>query len=114
MSTTGQLDVEWDKDKLAEDEKYDGYYLLCTNVIGTTHILHNKKPDFAYYRNDGFLTFVFLIFERVLEYTMDWKYSAASIQYSLSHLNGQQLPNFNVYLFAYYYQIIRDIKKSST
>ncbi|HPD69932.1 MAG TPA: IS1634 family transposase [Rectinema sp.] len=156
--------VEWDKDKLAEDEKYDGYYLICTNVIGTTHILHDKEPDFAYYRNDGFLVlnrtvsaqdiahiysglwrieetfkvtktgmlklrpvfhqredrikahfllcFVCLVLERVLEYTMDWKYSAASIQYSLSHLNGQQLPNSNVYLFSYYDQIIRDIEKT--
>lgn len=43
---------------IEEDEKYDGYYLICTNVIGTDEnnpVKEDKDPYFAYYRSeDGF------------------------------------------------------------
>lgn len=51
------------------------------------------------------LCFVCLVLERILAYSMDYKYS-------LSHLNGQHLPNSHVYLFSYYDHIIRNIEKT--
>lgn len=53
-------EVVFDEDALKEDEKYDGYYIIVTNVIG---LEDDKKPDsrfspdHAYYRDDGFLVF---------------------------------------------------------
>lgn len=51
--------VTFDKDALIEDEKYDGYYIICTNVIGVEDkkdIRKDKDINWAYYRDqDGFL-----------------------------------------------------------
>jgi transposase len=50
---------EFDAEKLKEDEKYDGYYLICTNVVGVedeSGIDPEKPGSHAYYRDsDGFL-----------------------------------------------------------
>ncbi len=52
--------VEFDEDALKEDEKYDGYYIIVTNVVGLAEgELPDPEhaPDHAYYRDDGFLVF---------------------------------------------------------
>jgi len=50
---------EFDASRLEEDEKYDGYYLICTNVVGVENesgINPDKPSGHAYYRDsDGFL-----------------------------------------------------------
>ena len=51
--------VTFDMDALIEEEKYDGYYIICTNVIGVENekdIRKDKDTSWAYYRDkDGFL-----------------------------------------------------------
>ncbi len=53
-------EVVLDEEAIKEDEKYDGYYIIVTNVVG---LEEGEKPnpnypsDHAYYRNDGFLVF---------------------------------------------------------
>jgi transposase len=51
--------VTFDMDALIEEEKYDGYYIICTNVIGVENekdIRKDKDTNWAYYREkDGFL-----------------------------------------------------------
>ncbi len=53
-------EVVLDEEAIKEDEKYDGYYIIVTNVVG---LEDGEKPnpdypaDHAYYRNDGFLVF---------------------------------------------------------
>ena len=50
---------EFDHEQLAEDEMYDGYYIICTNVVGVENENETRKDrpgNWAYYRDhDGFL-----------------------------------------------------------
>ena len=46
----------FDDKKLKEDEKLDGYYIICTNVVGAEKINEDYSPDKCWYK-DGFLTF---------------------------------------------------------
>lgn len=159
---------EFDAARLEEDEKYDGYYLICTNVVGVgdESLINPDKPSsHAYYRDsDGFLVlnhvvpaseiadiygglwkieetfkvtktgmlslrpvfhsrqdrirshflicFISLVLERLLELQLGWKYSAKSIQQSLSHFNAVQLANSNIYQVAYYDVLVDTILKT--
>lgn len=47
--------VELDEARILEDEKYDGYYIICTNVVGTDSARPGEKEADPYYRKDGFL-----------------------------------------------------------
>jgi transposase len=47
-------DMVFDEKALAEDEKYDGYYLVCTNLIGTKNG-DTKRKVTTKYTNDGYL-----------------------------------------------------------
>ncbi len=53
-------EVVLDEEAIKEDEKYDGYYIIVTNVVGLEEG-EEPNPDYpadhAYYRNDGFLVF---------------------------------------------------------
>lgn len=52
--------VEFDEDKLIEDETLDGYYIIGTNVVGLMEGQKKRKDkdsDYCYYSNDGFLVF---------------------------------------------------------
>ena len=157
---------EFDSDKLAEDEKYDGYYLICTNVVGVDSekkIKKDKSENYAEYRKDGFLVlnhvvsadeivsiygglwkieetfkvtktgmmnlrpifhsaddrirahflicFVALILERLLEKELHWKYSAKTIQESLSSFNAIKLANTNIFQISYYDKVVEEILK---
>ena len=51
---TGDFEVVLDDEKIENDEKLDGFYVICTNVIGTDKPNKDKDPFFAYY-DDGFL-----------------------------------------------------------
>ena len=159
---------EFDASRLEEDEKYDGYYLICTNVVGVgdgSEANPDKPSSHAYYRDsDGFLVlnhvvpaseiadiygglwkieetfkvtktgmlslrpvfhsrqdrirahflicFISLVLERLLELQLGWKYSAKSIQQSLSRFNAVQLANSNIYQVAYYDVIVDSILKT--
>jgi transposase len=159
---------EFDASRLEEDEKYDGYYLICTNVVGVeveSGINPDRPAGHAYYRDsDGFLVlnhvvpaseiadiygglwkieetfkvtktgmlslrpvfhsrqdrirahflicFVSLVLERLLELQLGWKYSAKSIQQSLSRFNAVQLANSNIYQVAYYDVLVDTILKT--
>ncbi len=53
-------EVFLDEEAIKEDEKYDGYYIIVTNVVGLEADEEpnpDYPPDHAYYRNDGFLAF---------------------------------------------------------
>lgn len=156
---------EFDESKLSEDELYDGYYVICTNVIGVDNekgINKDKTPGYAYYRDkDGFLVlnhvvtaseivniygglwkieetfkvtktgmlnlrpvfhsnqdrirahflicFMSLVLERLLEMQLGWKYSARTIQESLSSFNAVQIAETNIYQLPYYDIAIHDI-----
>ena len=52
---TKSFEVVLDDEKIAEDEKLDGFYVICTNVVGTDKPDKDKDPNFAYYDDDGFL-----------------------------------------------------------
>lgn len=162
---TDSFIYEFDEEKLLEDEKYDGYYILCTNVVGvhSEELINKERSEkFAYYDDrDGFLVlnhivpaceiidiygglwkieetfkvtktgmlnlrpifhsktdrirahfmicFIALLLERILELQMNWKYSAKTIQESLSSFNAVQLINSNIYQVSYSDNIIKQI-----
>ncbi len=139
-----------DEEKIANDEKFDGFYVICTNVVGTDNPDKDKDPNFAKYdKKDGFLVlnrtvttddiiemygglwkieetfkitktgmlntrpirhytqprirshflicFIALVIERIIEYQMDWKYSASAIQKALSEFDYVHLEDSNIY-----------------
>ena len=154
----------FDEDRLREDEKLDGYYIICTNVVGADPINKEQPSDKCWYSKDGFLTFnrevtaeeivdiygglwkieetfkvsktgminlrpvfhsrqdrirahfllcfVSLVIERLLERSLDWKYSAKQIQRSLSSFNAVQLDGSNIYQVSYYDAVVNDILES--
>lgn len=158
--------VELDQSAIDEDAKFDGYYLICTNVCGPEDedkINKDKSPDFAYYRKDGFLVlnhmvssqeianiygglwrieetfkvtktgmlnlrpvfhskqdrirahfmicFISLVLERLLEYSLNWQYSAKSIQESLSSFNCVRIADSNIYQTFGYDELVDKILK---
>lgn len=57
---TDCCEVVLDDDAIKEDAKYDGYYIIITNVVGLEDDEKPNpeyEPDHSYYRNDGFLVF---------------------------------------------------------
>ena len=159
---------EFNEQQLKEDERFDGYYIICTNVIGVEDkkdIRKDKPENWSYYRDsDGFLVmnhvvtaseiakiygglwrieetfkvtktsminlrpvfhslqdrirahflicFVALVLERLLEYKLNWKYSAKSIQESLSSFNAVNLTGSNIYQISYYDGLISEVMKT--
>ena len=161
VKTKGQLYVSsLDEEKIDNDEKYDGYYVLCTNVIG----LEEWEKPFGKshrYTKDGFfqlnkpvtaedileiyhglwrieetfkvtksalrtrpvyvwteehirshflICFVTLLLFRLLQKRLDWKYSAETIQETLSKASGTLVDN--VYIFDHFDEPLKDIGKN--
>ncbi|MFA6681637.1 MAG: IS1634 family transposase [Sphaerochaeta sp.] len=153
--------VTFDEDKLSEDEEMDGYYIICTNVIG---LKKGERPfrKKCRYTMDGFLQlnktvtdmdiiemyrglwkieetfkvtktnmsarpvfvwtqdhirahflicFVSLVLFRLLEFRLDWKYSATEIQENLAQACGSRLEQ-NLFIFDHYTKVLEDIGKS--
>ena len=154
--------VTFDEDKLSADESMDGYYIICTNVIG----LDKGERPFrkkARYTMDGYLQlnrtvtdkdiiemyrglwkieetfrvtktnmsarpvyvsnqdhirahflicFVSLVLFRLLEYKLDWKYSATEIQENLAMACGSRLEQ-NLFVFDHYTSVLEDIGKAT-
>lgn len=122
-----------DLDKIAEEEKYDGYYAIVTSemdktddeIIDIYRGLWRIEETFKVTKSElearpvylsrkehietHFLTcYIALVLSRVLQHKLDKKYSVRKILESLSHCNCSQLEN-NYYVFSYYDEVLRDI-----
>jgi len=148
-------------EKIDEDERLDGYYVICTNVIGLSPGEHPFSGRYRYTR-DGFfqlnravtdddiisiykglwrieetfkvtkselkarpvfvstenhirahflICFVTLLLMRLLEFRLDWRYSASAIQHALSHAAGTRFED-NLYVFDYYDDVLEAIGKN--
>ena len=122
-----------DLDKIAEEEKYDGYYVIVTSemdktddeIIDIYRGLWRIEETFKVTKSElearpvylsrkehietHFLTcYIALVLSRVLQHKLDKKYSVRKILESLSHCNCSQLEN-NYYVFSYYDEVLRDI-----
>ena len=122
-----------DLDKIAEEEKYDGYYAIVTSemdktddeIIDTYRGLWRIEETFKVTKSElearpvyvsrhehiesHFLTcFIALVLSRVLQHKLDKKYSVGKILESLSNCNCSQLEN-NYYVFSYYDEVLKDI-----
>ncbi len=122
-----------DEDKIAEEEKLDGYYTIVTSEMDKTddEIIDiyrglwrieetfkitkselNDRPVFVSTKEHieaHFLTcYLALVLSRVLQHKLDKKYSVGKILESLSKCNCCN-EHENVYLFNYYDDVLKDI-----
>ncbi len=134
ISNTKQA-LFFDKDKLIEEEKYDGYYAIVTSELDTADEkiiemyrgLWRIEESFRITKSDletrpvyvsskdhieaHFLTcFVSLVLARLMEKRLDRKYSVTSILESLKKSSCSLLEQ-NIYLFDYYDEILSSIGK---
>ncbi len=134
LSNTKQA-LFFDKDKLIEEEKYDGYYAIVTSELDTNDEkiiemyrgLWRIEESFRITKSDletrpvyvsskdhieaHFLTcFVSLVLARLLEKKLDRKYSVTAILESLNKCSCSLLEQ-NLYLFDYYDEILCAIGK---
>lgn len=122
-----------DEDKIAEEEKLDGYYVIVTSEMDKTddEIIDiyrglwrieetfkvtkselNDRPVFVSTKEHieaHFLTcYLALVISRVLQHKLDKKYSVGKILESLSKCNCQNLEE-NIYRFNFYDSVLKDI-----
>ena len=125
----------FDNDKLAEEEKYDGYYAIVTSeldledekVIEIYRGLWEIEESFKITKSDletrpvylslkdhieahFLICFVSLVIVRLLERKLNKKYSATAILEGLSKYSCSLMEQ-NLYLFDYYDDILRAIGK---
>ena len=124
-----------DEDKIAEEEKLDGYYMIVSSEFDKTpdEIIDiyrglwrieetfkvtkselNARPVYVSRKEhieSHFLTcYIALVLSRVLQHKLDKKYSVGKILESLSKCNCYQIQS-NYYLFDYYDTVLKDIGK---
>lgn len=122
-----------DEDKIAEEEKLDGYYMIVSSEFEKTpdEIIDiyrglwrieetfkvtkselNARPVFVSSKEHieaHFLTcYIALVLARVLQHKLDKKYSVGRILESLSKSNCS-IEHENIYLFNYYDDVLKDI-----
>lgn len=122
-----------DEEKIAEEEKYDGYYAIVTSednktddeIIDIYRGLWRIEETFKITKSElvarpvyvsrkehieaHFLTcYLALVLSRVLQHKLDKKYSVAKILESLSNCNCSNIQE-NYYLFDYYDSVLEDI-----
>ena len=78
-------------------------------MINLRPVFHSRQDRI---RAHFLLCFVSLVIERLLERSLDWKYSAKQIQRSLSSFNAVQLDGSNIYQVSYYDAVVNDILES--
>lgn len=125
--------LELNLDKLAEEEKYDGYYVIVTSeykesddrIIEMYRGLWRIEEAFRVTKTDlearpihvsrndrieaHFLTcFVALIIARLLEMKLNYKYSIGRILESLAKASCSHIQE-NYYLFDYYDDVLMDV-----
>jgi len=137
--TTGEVitdrDLSIDMDKIAEEEKYDGYYSIVTSEIELDdHEIRNiyrglakiedtfkvTKSDFSarpafvwtpsHIRGHFLTCFIALVIMRLLEKKLNNKYSVERIIESTKKYNCTNIDK-NLYQFIYKDEIIEDISK---
>lgn len=122
-----------DEDKIAEEEKLDGYYLIVSSeykktddeiidiyrglwrieeTFKVTKSELDARPVFVSTKDHieaHFLTcYLALVISRVLQYKLDKKYSVGKILESLAKCNCCNEQE-NIYLFNYYDDVLKDI-----
>ena len=122
-----------DENKIAEEEKLDGYYMIVSSEFDKTpdEIIDiyrglwrieetfkvtkselDARPVFVSTREhieSHFLTcYLALVLSRVLQHKLDKKYSVEKILESLSNCNCQNLEE-NIYRFNFYDTVLKDI-----
>lgn len=125
--------LSFDEEKLREEEKFDGYYAILTSeykelderVIDIYRGLWKIEESFKITKSDfesrpvylslkehidaHFLTcFISLVIVRILEYKLNYKYSATVILESLRK-SSCSLNQENYYLFNFYNHTLKDI-----
>ena len=125
--------LQLDEEKIAEDEKYDGYYMIVTSEMNKTEDeiieiyrglwrieetfkitkseLHSRPVNVS--RKDHieshFLTcYIALVIGRILQLKLDRKYSVGKILESLGKCNCSSSYE-NYYLFNYYDDVLKDL-----
>lgn len=126
-----------DEEKIAEEEKYDGYYLIVTSEmdktddeiidiyrglwrIGETFKVTKSelksKPVYVPRKEhieSHFLTcYIALVLSSILQHKLDKKYSVGKILESLSKCNCSNIQE-NYYLFNYYDTILKEIGEAT-
>ena len=124
-----------DEDKIAEEEKLDGYYLIVSSeykktddeiidiyrglwrieeTFKVTKSELDARPVFVSTKDHieaHFLTcYLALVLSRVLQHKLDKKYSVGKILESLTKCNCCN-EHENIYLFNYYDEVLKDIGK---
>ena len=122
-----------DEDKIAEEEKLDGYYMIVSSefdktddeIIDIYRGLWRIEETFKVTKSEldarpvyvsrkehieaHFLTcFIALVLARVLQHKLEKKYSVGKILESLSNCNCTNIQE-NYYLFDYYDTVLKDI-----
>jgi transposase len=122
-----------DEDKIAEEEKYDGYYAIVTSemdktdeeIIDIYRGLWRIEETFKVTKSEldarpvyvsrkehieaHFLTcYIALVLSRVLQHKLDKKYSVGKMLESLGKCMCNQIES-NYYLFNYYDEVLKDI-----
>ena len=127
--------MQLDEEKIAEDEKYDGYYIIVTSEINKTEDeiieiyrglwrieetfkitkseLHSRPVNVS--RKDHieshFLTcYIALVIGRILQLKLDRKYSVGNILESLGKCNCYNIEE-NYYRFTFYDEVLREVGK---
>ena len=122
-----------DEDKIAEEEKLDGYYMIVSSefektpdeIIDIYRGLWRIEETFKVTKSEldarpvyvsrkehieaHFLTcYIALVLSRVLQHKLDKKYSIGKILESLNQCNCYNIQE-NYYVFNYYDEVLRDI-----
>lgn len=122
-----------DEDKIAQEEKLDGYYMIVSSeatktedeIIDIYRGLWRIEETFKVTKSEldarpvfvstkehieaHFLTcYLALVLARVLQYKVDKKYSVSKILESLSNCNCSHIQN-NYYIFNFYDDVLKDI-----
>lgn len=131
IETKSQLSL--DEDKIAKEEKLDGYYMIVSSefdktpdeIIDIYRDLWRIEETFKVTKSEldarpvyvsrkehiesHFLTcYIALVLSRVLQHKLDKKYSVGKILESLSKCNCSNIHE-NYYLFDYYDEVLKDI-----
>ena len=80
-----------------------------TGMLNLRPVFHSKQDRI---RAHFMICFIALVLERLLEKQLGWKYSAKTIQESLSSFSAVQLDNSNIYQVSYYDAVIDEILKT--
>ena len=136
--TTGEIieaksQLSLDEEKIAEEEKYDGYYAIVTSemdknddeIIDIYRGLWRIEETFKVTKSEllarpvyvsrkehieaHFLTcYLALVLSRILQHKLDKKYSVGKILETLSKCNCSNIQE-NYYLFDFYDTVLKDI-----